>query len=70
MQSYLIEGIKKQMDELPSAKGSAIILDDNSERLYPMKVRPRFTWHGGESPAAVKADTAVDDRVHYYLVSD
>jgi len=56
MQSYVLESIKKKMDELPSSKGSAIILDDNSERLYSMRVRPRFTWHGGESPAAVKAD--------------
>jgi len=53
MQSYLLEGIKKQMDNLPTSKGSAIILDDNSERLYPMKVKPRFTWHGGEAPSAI-----------------
>ncbi len=56
MQTYLLENIKKQMDELPSAKGSALILDDNSERIYPIRVRPRFTWHGGEAPSAVKAD--------------
>ena len=59
MQSYILEGIKKQMDSLPSAKGSAIVLDDNSERIYPIKVRPRFTWHGGESPAAIKAETKI-----------
>ena len=50
MQSYVYGGIKEQMNSLPSLKGSAIILDDNSERIYPMRVRPRFTWHGGESP--------------------
>ena len=54
MQSYLIEDIKRYMDELPSSKGSAIILDDNSERIYSMKIRPRFTWHGGEAPTAIK----------------
>jgi uncharacterized protein len=54
MQSYLLEGIKKYMDELPSLKGSAIILDDNSERIYPMRMRPRFTWHGGETPTLLK----------------
>ena len=42
------------MNELPNLKGGAIILDDNSERLYPVRIRPRFTWHGGESPAAIK----------------
>jgi len=56
MQSYLLEGIKKHMDDLPSLKGSAIILDDNSERIYPMRIRPRFTWHGGEAPTAVKKE--------------
>ena len=53
MQSYLLEGISRYMDELPTLKGSAIILDDNSERIYPIKVRPRFTWHGGEAPTSV-----------------
>ena len=56
MQTYLLEGIKKSIDDLPNLKGSAIILDDNSERIYPMRVRPRFTWHGGEAPTAIKAE--------------
>ena len=56
MQSYLYSGIKQKMDELPRLKGSAIVLDDNSERIYPIRVRPRFTWHGGEAPSAVKVD--------------
>lgn len=56
MQTYLLSSIQQQLDNLPSLKGSAIILDDNSERIYPIRVRPRFTWHGGEAPAAVKAD--------------
>ena len=47
MQTYLFENIKK---------GSAILLDDNSERIYPILIRPKFTWHGGESPAAIKAE--------------
>lgn len=56
MQSYLLESIRQYMDELPSLNGSAIILDDNSERIYPMRIRPRFTWHGGEAPTAIKAE--------------
>lgn len=59
MQSYLLENIKQQMDALPSVKGAAILLDDNSERLYPIRVRPRFTWHGGEAPTAVKAKVSI-----------
>ena len=56
MQTYLLENIKQQMDDLPSLKGSAILLDDNSERIYPIRVRPRYTWHGGEAPTAIKAE--------------
>ena len=59
MQTYLLENIKTSLDNLPSSKGSAIILDDNSERIYPMRMRPRLTWHGGESPAAVKGQITI-----------
>jgi len=53
-QSYLYENISAKLNELPKLKGSAIILDDNSERIYPMRVRPRFSWHGGEAPTSIK----------------
>lgn len=56
MQTYLLDTIKQHMDDLPAFKGSAIILDDNSERIYSMRFRPRFTWHGGEAPTSVKAE--------------
>lgn len=54
MQTYLTESISGYMNNLPNLKGSAIILDDNSERIYPMRMRGRLTWHGGEAPTAVK----------------
>ncbi len=53
MQTYLSADIVGYMNDLPRQKGSAIILDDNSERIYPVKIRPRYTWHGGEAPTAV-----------------
>lgn len=56
MQTYVIDSIRKQLDDLPALKGSAIVLDDNSERIYPIRVRPRSTWHGGEAPTSVKTD--------------
>jgi hypothetical protein len=59
MQTYLLETITKQMNELPSLKGSAILLDDNSERIYPIRVRPKYTWHGGESPVSIKAELEI-----------
>ena len=59
MQTYLLENIQNQMNDLPQLKGSAIILDDNSERLYPIRIRPRFTWHGGEAPTAVGTEIKI-----------
>ena len=54
MQSYLPGAIQKYFNMLPKLRGSAIILDDNSEKIYPLQIRPKFTWHGGEEPAAIK----------------
>jgi len=59
MQSYMVDSIQQYMDDLPALKGSAIILDDNSERIYPMRMRPKFTWHGGEAPTSIKVEKRV-----------
>jgi len=59
MQTYLLDNIRKYIDDLPDLKGSAIILDDNSERIYPIRIRPRFTWHGGEAPTAIKKEKEI-----------
>lgn len=53
MQSYMREGLDVQLDKLPRTKGSALLFDDTNEKLYAVKIRPRFTWHGGESPTAL-----------------
>lgn len=53
MQSYMRQGLDVQLDNLPRLKGSAIIFDDTNEKMYPVRIRPRFTWHGGESPTAI-----------------
>jgi hypothetical protein len=61
MQSYMREGLDKQLNNLPRIKGSALIFDDTNERMYSMRVRPRFTWHGGESPEAIHKKKKVFD---------
>ena len=53
MQSYMRAGLTEQLDDLPRVKGAGIIFDDTNEKLFPMRIRPRFTWHGGESPNAI-----------------
>lgn len=53
MQSYMRESLDKQLYLLPSEEGAAIVFDDINEKLYPIRVRPRFTWHGGSAPTAL-----------------
>ncbi|RLG18561.1 ATP-binding protein [Nanoarchaeota archaeon] len=53
MQTYLVYDIQKYLDMLPRMPGSAIVLDDNQERIFPIQIRPRYTWHGGETPTAM-----------------
>ena len=53
MQSYMRTGLVEELDRLPRVKGAGIMFDDNNEKMYPMRIRPRFTWHGGSSPTAV-----------------
>ncbi|HIH05249.1 TPA: ATP-binding protein [Candidatus Woesearchaeota archaeon] len=53
MQSYMREGLGKQLAILPKESGAAVVFDDTNERIFPIRVRPRYTWHGGESPSAI-----------------
>lgn len=53
MQSYMRTGLVGELDDLPREKGAAVIFDDTNEKLYPIRIRPRFTWHGGSSPVAI-----------------
>ena len=54
MQSYMRSGLDEEINMLPRLKGAAVLFDDANERLFPVQMRPRFTWHGGGSPIAIK----------------
>ncbi|MBW3015013.1 DUF87 domain-containing protein [Candidatus Woesearchaeota archaeon] len=54
MQSYFRAGLDEELNMLPRVKGAALIIDDMNERMYPVRIRPRMTWHGGEAPTALK----------------
>ena len=53
MQSYMAESLSEAITELPRVKGCALVLDQNQERVYSAQMRPRFSWHGGETPTAI-----------------
>jgi len=54
MHSYLPYALQKYLDNLPRIGGSAIVLDDKQEKVYPIQIRPRFTWHSGAEPVAIE----------------
>lgn len=54
MQSYMRKGLDDELNSLPEVKGAAVVFDDANERLFPIQTRPRFTWHGGSSPLAIR----------------
>ncbi len=54
MQTYMRYDLTTYIDNLPRKKGAAICLDDNSERVYSLRVRPRESWHAGGTPIALK----------------
>ncbi|MCK4968017.1 MAG: ATP-binding protein [Candidatus Aenigmarchaeota archaeon] len=56
MQSYLKYDIPEYFDALPRVKGAALILDDNCERIFEIRTRPRKSWHAGGSPSAIKTE--------------
>jgi len=52
--SYLHQDFDKYYQEMPRAKGFALILDDQSEKLWLVKIRPRFSWDGGVTATTFK----------------
>lgn len=54
MQSYMRKGLDVELNQLPRVAGAGLIFDDMNEKLYPMQVRPRMTWHGGAAPVAIR----------------
>lgn len=55
-QSYMRGDLDTFLGELPRVKGAAIVLDDANEKLFPIRVRPRQTWHGGSDPEMLKKE--------------
>lgn len=59
MQSYMREDLNKMLQELPRVTGAALAFDDINERMYVMRIRPRISWHGGESPTPMKEKVGI-----------
>ncbi|MBR9681738.1 MAG: ATP-binding protein, partial [Candidatus Altiarchaeota archaeon] len=54
MGTYMQFPMEKYIASLPRLKGAAVVLDDNAEKVYRIRVRPRISWHGGESATLIQ----------------
>lgn len=61
MQSYMRTGLDTELDNLPRFQGAGVIFDDTNEKMFPIRIRPRITWHGGESPNAIPKGKKLED---------
>jgi intein/homing endonuclease len=50
--SYMHGSFDKLYGQMPKGKGFALLLDDNAENIYTIKIRPRFSWDGGVTASA------------------
>ena len=56
-----LSGLDQELENLPRVPGSCIAVDDVNERMYPMRIRPRFSWHGGSAPGILKIKKKIFD---------
>jgi len=52
--TYMYNSIEEMVKKIGEEKGLAFIVDDNSESTHLVKIRPRYSWHGGDEPYANK----------------
>ncbi len=52
--SYMHQDFDKYYLQMPREKGYALILDDNTEKLWLIKIRPRYSWDGGDTASVFK----------------
>ena len=52
--TYMHESIGDAIKKIGEERGVAIIVDDTSESVHIIKIRPRLSWHGGEEPSALR----------------
>lgn len=50
--SYLHQDFDKYYQEMPRGKGFALVLDDNTEKVWLIRVRPRYSWDAGVTASA------------------
>jgi len=50
--TYMHSDLDKLYSEMPRQKGFALVIDDNTERVWMIKTRPRFSWDSSVTASA------------------
>jgi hypothetical protein len=50
--TYMHGDISESIQKIGDEKGVALLIDDTSESVHVIKIRPRMSWHGGAEPLA------------------
>jgi hypothetical protein len=48
------ESLRAYLKKMGSERGAALIVDDHSESVHMVHIRPRRSWHGGGEPSALE----------------
>ncbi len=59
---YMQEGIRGYIKKMGSERGAALIVDDHSESVHLVRMRPRRSWHGGGEPSALMPAVKAEKR--------
>ena len=51
---YMQESLRAYLKKMGSERGAALIVDDHSESVHMVRIRPRRSWHGGGEPSALE----------------
>lgn len=51
---YMQESLRAYLKKMGSERGAALIVDDHSESVHMVRIRPRRSWHGGGEPNALE----------------
>jgi Helicase HerA, central domain len=57
---YLHGDIQESLRKIGTAKGVALLIDDTSESVHVVQVRPRVSWHGGAEPVILSEKQSMD----------
>jgi hypothetical protein len=59
---YMQEDLQAYLKKMGSERGAALIVDDHSESVHLVHIRPRKSWHGGGEPSVLEPDNREESK--------